>query len=172
VIISSATEADLGEVSDVHVKVWRQAYAGQMPRDFLDSLDAGARLQGWREGFMNNANDPRFGLLLARKAGALAGFLAHGPARDADRDGWLEIYAINVLKEHWSSGIGHGLFRAACARLKDLGARRTYLWVLDTNANALAAYARWGGTPEPERLKTSEIGGAPLTEISVTFDSL
>jgi hypothetical protein len=46
---------------------------------------------------------------------------------------------------------------------------RAYLWVLDTNRRAVAAYERWGGLVEHDRLKRYEIGGQPVKEVSVSF---
>ena len=140
-----------------------------MPQDFLDSLDPLARLKGWQEGFEKNKEDKRYGTLVARTSEKMAGFLSYGPARDELRSGWTEIYAINILKEFWSMGIGYELFASVCNILKGRGEKRTYLWVLSTNQNALNAYLRWGGFVE-EYVKNITIGGRSLKEVSVLFN--
>jgi GNAT superfamily N-acetyltransferase len=165
--IAAASYDDLPEVAQIHVASWKHAYIGQVPQPYLDSLDVTRRLWGWQAQFPNRDVS---GLLVARLDGAAAGFVCFGPARDQDRQDWGEIYAVYVLKEHWGRGIGHTLYRNAYAGLRDKGFKRAYLWVLDTNHHAIAAYQRWGGLVEKDRLKDHMIGGQPVKEISVRFD--
>ena len=47
---------------------------------------------------------------------------------------------------------------------------KAYLWVLDTNQNAIRAYHRWGGRVEPSLVKDHVIGGRAVKETSVCFD--
>lgn len=162
-------EDDVRAVGHLHVAAWQAAYAGLMPQDFLQQLDPAAYHHRWAEGYARHHNDPACGTLLALHDDQLAGFLSYGPARDTGRADWHEIYAINIAPAHWGQGAGHALFRAARARLRNLGADETYLWVLQDNHRATAAYARWGGTVDPEQCKSIEIGGVSLPEISVRF---
>lgn len=165
------TAADLPEIAETHVRVWQEAYTGQMPQDFLDALDPAARLERWKETFEHNKNDPRYGTLVARIDGAMAGFLSYGPARDEDRKNMLETYAINIRKAFWSAGVGYRLFQECSRQLKSQGASQTYLWVLATNDRAIEAYKRWGGKVE-DKTKEIEIGGRKIKEVSVFFDAL
>jgi len=64
---------------------------------------------------------------------------------------------------------GYQLFKHACAELQRDGFTRAHLWVLDTNDRAIAAYERWGGLVEHDRLKDDEIGGQPVKEVCVSF---
>ena len=168
--IRPATYDDLPEIADVHVRTWQQTYLGQMPQDFLDALDPVARLKAWQEGFARHQDNTEFGTFVARTPEALAGFISYGPSRDDDRTDWLEIFAINILKEHWSKGIGYALFSSVRDHFKHRNVQRTCLWVLDTNANALQAYARWGGLIERTRTKQRAFGSRKLKEVSVRFD--
>lgn len=165
-----AMYADLPEIAEIHVRVWQQAYRGQMPQDVLDGLDPVARLRSWQEAFTENKDDERFDILLARISGRAVGFLSYGPARDDDRGGGTEVYAIYVLEDCWSKGIGCALFTTLANKLKEKGEKQTYLWVLDTNQKALKAYRKWGGIVENTRIKSISIGGQPLKEISVLFN--
>lgn len=165
--ISPASYDDLPKVAQLHVTSWKQAYIGHVPQAYLDTLDVARRLQAWQEQFPNRDVS---GLLLARLNDTPVGFVCFGRARDEDRQDWGEIYAIYVLKEHWRCGVGYTLYRNASAGLRDEGFRRAYLWVLDTNHQAIAAYQRWGGLVEKDRLKDHMIGGQPVKEISIRFD--
>jgi uncharacterized protein YcsI (UPF0317 family) len=74
--ITPITYDDLPKIAEIHVCVWQQTYPGQMPQDYLDSLDSLTRLQSWREGFAKNKNDERYGVLVARWSQEIVGFLA------------------------------------------------------------------------------------------------
>ena len=164
--ISSASYEDLPEVARIHVAAWKQAYVGQVPQAHLDNLDVADRLRRWREQFSNHAVS---GLLVASVNNKAAGFICFGPARDEDRADWGEIYAIYALEPYWGNGIGYQLYKRACAELKSNSVSKAYLWVLDTNCRAIAAYRRWGGVFESGRHKDHEVGGQPVKEVSVAF---
>jgi GNAT superfamily N-acetyltransferase len=163
----SARYDDLPDVAQIHVASWKQAYIGQVPQAYLDTLDVTRRLRAWQEQFPNREVS---GLLLASLNNTPAGFVCFGGARDEDRQDWGEIYAIYVLKEHWGRGVGYTLYRNASAALREKGVKRAYLWVLDTNHQAIAAYQRWGGLIEQDRLKDHVIGGQPVKEVSIRFE--
>jgi GNAT superfamily N-acetyltransferase len=165
--ICPASYDDLPEVAQIHVTSWKQTYVGQVPQVLLDNLDVAKRLRLWQEQFPNRDLS---GLLIAKVNGTGRGFVCFGRARDEDRQDWGEIYAIYVLKEHWGRGIGYLLHKNACAGLQENAFLRAYLWVLDTNHQAVAAYRRWGGVVERDRLKDHTIGGQRVKEISVLFN--
>lgn len=163
-------QEDLPDLADIHVRIWQETYAGQMPQDFLDRLDPAQRLKGWQEGFSKNKDNPEYGTFLARVMGKAAGFLSFGPARDQNAEMTHEIYAINILKEYWGQGIGWVMFCLAIDDFKKHGIDKTYLWVLTSNQNAIDAYLRWGGKLEKDVVKEIEIGGAALKEYRISFD--
>jgi GNAT superfamily N-acetyltransferase len=168
-LIRSFVPADAGSVAHVHVETWRQAYAGIIDADVLAGLDAAAMARRWQEGYDQHRNDPARDTLVAVTNNEIVGFLSYGPARDAGRHPPHEIYAINILKPYWGLGLGHTLFLAAAARLRARKASQAYLWVLQENSRALAAYQKWGGRINPPETKTITIGGQPLQERRVTF---
>jgi GNAT superfamily N-acetyltransferase len=165
--ISPASYEDLPEVARIHIEVWKRAYVGQVPQAYLDRLESAQRLRRWREEFSDRLVS---GLLVANVKKQAAGFICLGQARDQDRRDWGEIYAIYVLEPYWGCGLGWQLYNHARAEFHRQGFMRAYLWVLETNHRAIAAYKRWGGLVEHDRLKGHEIGGQPVTEISVSFD--
>lgn len=165
--ITRATWDDLPEVASIHVASWQETYVGQVPQSHLDSLDVGERLKRWQEQFSTAGNSQ---ILLARVNDSPGGFICFGPGRDEDRTDAAEIYAVYLLKQYWGCGVGYGLYKAACSHLGEQGFRRVYLWVLDTNRNAISAYERWGGLLERDRIKDHSIGGQPVKEVSVLFN--
>jgi ribosomal protein S18 acetylase RimI-like enzyme len=164
--ITPAFYDDLPDVAQLHVTSWKQAYVGQVPQEYLDNLDVAARLRAWQEQFPNRDVS---GLLIAKVNNTPKGFVCFGPPRDKDRQNHGEVYAIYVSKEYWGRGIGYALHKEACAALRAKGFQRAYLWVLDTNHRAIAAYERWGGVVERSRVKDHVIGAHPVKEVSVLF---
>jgi GNAT superfamily N-acetyltransferase len=164
--ISSASYEDLPEIARIHVAAWRQAYAGQVPQAHLDNLSVADRLRRWQEQFSNHAVS---GLLVASVNDEIAGFVCFGRYRDEDRAEWGEIYAIYVIEPYWGRGLGYQLYQRARGELNSIGYSKAYLWVLDTNRRAIAAYERWGGVIESGRQKDHEIGGQAVKEVSIAF---
>lgn len=139
--IDALTVEDADEVADVHVEIWREAYAGIMPDDFLAALRPGPRAETWRA----VAASPRRGsrTLVARGAdGRIVGFVSVGPSRDEDAPTPVELYVINVLASAHGTGLGQELLDRA------LGDEDATLWVAEQNARARAFYARNGFVPE------------------------
>jgi GNAT superfamily N-acetyltransferase len=146
--IARPTLDDADEMAEVHVAVWREAYAGLMPADYLASLDVAAFAEHRRERILHPR--PDVGEWLARDAAEIVALTASGPARDPDPPVPFEFYAINVLARAHGTGLADALLDRA------IGDRPAYLWVLDGNARAQAFYRRHGFAddggrkPEPE----------------------
>jgi GNAT superfamily N-acetyltransferase len=139
-----------------------------VPQAYLDSLSIPARQEMWEDIFRgNDAVDGN--LYLAWRNENPVGFISFGKARDPRLKDQAEIYAIYLLQEAWGGGIGHALFQCATETLRHSGYATAYVWVLDSNRNALHAYQRWGGTIE-ENLKLHDtIGGQSITEVAIAF---
>lgn len=145
--ISRPTLDDLDELGRVHVQVWREAYAGLLPDDYLAGLDPTFGPTRWRERF---GTSPEVSWVLARDDDGIVGMSTSGPARDDDPPAPWELYAINVLRRAHGTGLADDLMAHV------VGDRAAYLWVLDGNDRALAFYRRHGFAddggrkPEPD----------------------
>jgi ribosomal protein S18 acetylase RimI-like enzyme len=134
--IARPTLDDADEMAAVHVAVWREAYAGLMPADYLASLDVPAFAEHRRDRILH----PRPGVdeWLVRDAVGIVALTASGPGRDPDRPVPFELYAINVLARAHGSGVADALLDRV------IGDRPAYLWVLDGNDRAQSFYRRHG----------------------------
>ena len=143
VTIRPATVDDLTEVARIHVASWQAAYRGQLPDAYLDGLSSSEREAGWRSRVQNAA--PRQELWVMERDAEVLGVAALGPSRDADaEEGWGEIYAIYLRPDCWGQGVGRELLVQASRRLTNLGFKRSFLWVLESNERARRFYERAG----------------------------
>ncbi len=142
---------DAEALTDLHLDVWEDAYAGLMPAAvFAERRSRRAeRVESWR-GIIAAGSSAN---LLAWSAdGRLLGFSSTGPGRDVPADGLppLELMALYVRASSYGTGVGHALCEAA------IGSAPAYLWVLDGNERAIRFYERQGfdfdGTTKPEDL--------------------
>jgi ribosomal protein S18 acetylase RimI-like enzyme len=159
--IREATHSDAEAIARVHVLSWRAAYTGIMPAAFLDGLSIEARAAMWQKLLQTG----KLKVLLAYADEALAGWIAFGASRDADKDAiWAEIEALYVLPEFWSKGIGQRLTHAARELLRSAGFSAVSLWVLSENHRAKGFYHR-NGFDHDESSKRISVGDVSLTEL-------
>jgi len=147
--IARPTLDDLDEMGRVHVQVWREAYAGLMPDDYLSALDPTVGPQRWRERF--GTSEWR-GWWLARDDDGIVAMATSGPPRDADAPVPLELYAINVLRRAYGTGLADDLMEHA------VGDRASYLWVLEGNDRAIGFYRRHGYADDGGRKPDPDTG--------------
>ncbi len=147
--IAPVTLDDLDELGRVHVQVWREAYAGLLPDEYLAGLDPTFGPTRWRERF---GTSPDLGWWVARDEEGIAGMVTAGSPRDDDAPVPLELYAINLLRRTHGTGLADELM--ACA----IGDRPAYLWVLEGNDRAIAFYRRHGFTDEGGRKPEPDTG--------------
>jgi GNAT superfamily N-acetyltransferase len=140
--IARPTPDDLDEMGRVHVEVWREAYAGLLPAEYLDGLDPTFGPKLWRERFGTSSEVTWW---LARDDDGIVAMTTAGPARDEDAPTPFELYAINVLRRAHGTGLADDLMTHV------VGDRPAYLWVLDGNDRATAFYRRHGFVDEGGR---------------------
>ena len=151
--VRPALAEDALAVETVRINGWKTAYDGLVPSSYLDRLvvDAPRRRE------LMTAGDTT--TLIAVEGDAVLGMAVHGPARDTDAVGLVELYALYVEPAAWRSGVGTALL-AACP-VPDL------LWVLAANERARAFYARHGYVPDGHE-KVLDLDG-PITEIRMVL---
>lgn len=129
---------DCDELGRVHMAVWRDAYAGLMPADYLAGLSDERCAENWRRIAARPADEPGGTLVVIGPDGRLAGFGSAGPSRDEDAPTEWELYAVNLAAAARGTGVADRLLDEL------LGERDATLWVVEGNARARAFYARRG----------------------------
>ncbi|MFF2806474.1 GNAT family N-acetyltransferase [Streptomyces sp. NPDC058000] len=179
------TEGDVDAVSAVRVRGWQAAYQGLMPQAYLDAMSVAEDARQRREWFARRR--PEMWELVAERAGEVIGWLAGGPARDADLtrepvpaqgtelsaeerelpDGGrpaAELMALYVAPALLGTGIGRALLTAGTARARDHGYGALYLWVVHGNARAQRFYERAGFAPDGAQ-EAYDVGGWRVPEV-------
>ncbi|HWU20949.1 MAG TPA: GNAT family N-acetyltransferase [Nocardioides sp.] len=138
-MIRPAAPGDAEQLTDLHLDVWEEAYAGLMPAEVFAERRRGRseRIARWQEILAGGGSSS---LLACSDAGRLLGFASTGPGRDEPRDSLpgLELMALYVRAEVYGTGVGHRLLEAA------VGSAPAYLWVLEGNERAIRFYERQG----------------------------
>ncbi len=160
--VTSATLEDARQVAEIHVTTWQSAYQGIVPADYLASLSVDEREAMWRESIVKGVPQ----LFVAKVEGAMVGWVAFGPCRDAGPPpDCAEVWAIYVAPPSWSSGVGRRLWRRSRARMLEQGFKTVSAWLFAQNARAIKFYRAAGFAPDLSSVTEFELGGKQLQEI-------
>ncbi|MDB5869133.1 MAG: GCN5-related N-acetyltransferase [Polaromonas sp.] len=161
--VRPAIARDAKAIAEIHVATWHAAYKDLMPEDHLNKMTVEKRQAYWREAI--EYSEPQ--LLVATDGEQVVGFVGYDRSRDAKTRSTVgEIWAMYVLPEHWSKGVGLALWDGARDGLKEEGCTQVTLWVLLGNERALQFYEHAAGFKrEMPSLKTVDFGSVKLEEI-------
>jgi ribosomal protein S18 acetylase RimI-like enzyme len=146
-------------IARVQVMSWRETYAGMVPQDYLDALDAAERGPKWTE----RIAVPAAVALVAEDEAGVFGFAAGGPVLHPVDGFDGELVGLYVLAQHHRRGVGRALMREFAARMVSEGYRSLVIWALRENP-ACGFYQRMGGMRVAEQ--TIEISGKTLPEVA------
>ncbi|MBT2393510.1 GNAT family N-acetyltransferase [Streptomyces maoxianensis] len=154
---------DCDAVARVRVQGWRYAYAGLMPQSYLDTMsveeDAARRREFLAKGHSRLTN------VVAERDGEVVGWGCCGPSRDEDATAdQCELYALYVLQEQVSTGVGRALMTELTGGAMAAGFGRMTLWVLEENARARRFYEKAGFAPDGAE-EPFEVNGVVVPEV-------
>lgn len=161
-----AAVSDADALADIHVRPWQVAYAGVLPKQFLDELDAVGRVPGW-VALIRGVDRTRTAVVVAEKEGRLLGFVWVRPVRGDEDAETGEVASIYADPEHWRRGVGRGLMTAALAKLASAGFTTAVLWVLRDNRPAVTFFESNGWRFDGGR-KSETIAGTTVTEVRMS----
>ncbi|MER6200353.1 GNAT family N-acetyltransferase [Streptomyces sp. NPDC001586] len=136
--------ADIEAVSTIRVRGWQAAYAGIVPRTYLDAMTVEADASLRRQRFTQPRGKSRD--LVALGEHGPVGWVCFGPCRSPipGPRRVAEVYALYVSPDLIGQGIGRGLLDEAHSRMKGQGFETSALWVLEDNHRARRFYERAG----------------------------
>lgn len=165
--IRPAEARDAAALGRVHVAVWRQAYAGLMPADYLASLSAEEREARWTKVIGPDGPPGSRAFVATDAEDGIVGFAMAGRARTKDVPCDAELWSIHIDAAHHRQVVGRALMLTAARWLLGEGHRSMMLWVIETN-RARGFYDRLGGKAE-SATRDASIGGAALREIAYSW---
>ncbi len=143
VVVRTAEVKDAEGIANVHVKMWQQAYKGQIPDEYLDNLSVGQGTEGWKKQ-LENPIEGSFAYV-ADIDGKVVGWCTGGVSRDEDAYKEIgELYGIYVLPGYTDKGVGSKLMGQLLNTLKTEGYTQATLWVLDSNEKSKKWYEAKG----------------------------
>ncbi|MEL6807767.1 MAG: GNAT family N-acetyltransferase [Pseudomonadota bacterium] len=152
---------DLDAVRDLHLRNWRDSYAGLIDPGFLGEPVVRDMARRWAQ--VPPAPDLA---LVAIKGGVLTGFAR---LRVNHAEGPL-LMNLHVDAHHRGTGSGRALFEACVRHVAEQRLDQLWLEVLSGNEAARTLYARWGGV-ESAPFQDS-ISGTPVTSVRISWPSL
>lgn len=146
-LVRRAVDTDAEAIGALHIRSWQTAYRGHLPDPFLDALSAELerRVEFWRS-HISASGSALHEIWVADVEAHVNGFMAIGPARNAESPGSGELYAIYVHPDCWRRGLGRILLQHATRRLTELEYSAAILWVLASNLKARGFYEHAGWT--------------------------
>lgn len=155
-LIRPAGPEDVEAAETVRVATWQSAYRGIIADDYLDAMEVDQEQMTLRAaGVARALAEGRTPLLVAEVDGRVVGYVNIGPNRDI---GGGHIYAIYVLPEAQSMGLGQALMNAAVAHLRADGHQKIGLWVASANDRTRRFYERFGMAPSGRVTFDEELG--------------
>jgi len=136
IIIRRALPEDAYDLAVCGLSCWQSAYKGIIPDEYLDNMWAKKeqRVEGIRKWLTDPGDVIPHCVMLENK---MIGFLdIH--ITDAN------IWAIYLTEEFWGKGYGKQILDFAINKLKSLGHKKIYLWVLEENNRARRFYEKHG----------------------------
>ncbi len=160
-LVRQADFDDSAGIGRVHVEVWRSAYRGILPDDFLDALSDIRHSASWAD--ILDTQDRVGGTFIAEaEEDGIVGFADCGPERAAGDAKKGEVGAIYVLPAWQRRGVGTNLMETCAGHLAVDGAETLAVWVLEANRPAGEFYEALGG--EPAESRQIQFAGEELTE--------
>jgi ribosomal protein S18 acetylase RimI-like enzyme len=141
--IRPASRSDLQKIAAIHIASWRDTYADVLPPEFLERRIEPSLEKHWREIVIQKRDI----VLVAEKA-SIVGFIAV----------WCRpvpfIDNLHVTASLRSQKVGTALMLAAADELIQQGHRAAYLWVFESNRDAIRFYERLGGVQKETAMKS------------------
>ena len=157
--IRPAAQSDLQGIAAIHAASWKDAYASVLPAEFLAKQIDIDLARHWSEIQIQSED-----LLLVAEEDSLVGFAAI----------WCRpipfIDNLHVKPSCRSKGVGSALMKAAAKELINRGNQTAYLWVFESNKNAIRFYERLGGV-QKERAQKAVFGHKVLSR-KIVWDDL
>jgi GNAT superfamily N-acetyltransferase len=164
---------DAPGIAAVQVRAWRQGYAGLLPPDVLERLDAEEFAAAWASS-LTSPQDARNRVLVALERNAVRGFAVTGPAADPDLDPVAvgEVSELTVDPERTRHGHGSRLVQACADTLRAdrFGTAVAWLTAQDDARRAFLTGAGWAADGAHRELDLHGDGSVLVRQVRLHTD--
>jgi GNAT superfamily N-acetyltransferase len=140
---------DAPAIAALQVRAWRASYAGLLPADVLDALDAEGIAAGWRAA-LTRPPDARNRVLVALVHDVVTGFAVTGPATDPDCDPVSDGELADLTVDPGRQAEGHGsrLMQACADTLRADRFSRAVSWLAAEDDSRRGFFTAAGWAPD------------------------
>lgn len=130
--VCDAVLSDVKGIAQVNFTAWRETYCGLIEDDFLNSISVERYKERWHL-ILSRGDSHSFVIVIKNSEEEIIGYCSGGKAREPFQHFEGEIYALYLLKNFHGKGIGKRLFTEALKKLKGMGFKSFFLFVLHNN---------------------------------------
>jgi ribosomal protein S18 acetylase RimI-like enzyme len=164
---------DAPGIAAVQVAAWRREYAGLLPAEVLDALDAGRFEAAWQAS-LTAPQDARNRVLVALERNTIRGFAMTGPASDPDLDPIAvgEVSELTIDPGQTRHGHGSRLVQACADTLRADRFRTAVMWLTtaDDVRRAFLTEAGWGADGAHRELDLHGDGSVRVKQVRLHTD--
>ena len=158
-IIRRAINIDLPQIAKIHIESWRNSYSNVLPADFLKGPLEQTLKRHWEEVEVRNDD-----IILIAEEDELLGFIVV----------WCRpipfIDNLHVKPIHRSKRVGSALLKTAAESLLKRKQMTGYLWVFESNNDAIRFYEKHGGV-QKEKM-TKDVFGFEISHKKIEWSNL
>ena len=168
ITIRRAKAGDEGEIANIHINSWREAYRGLLPQTMLDELPLTfkRRQTMWQKAIQENKSV----IYVAQSNYGIIGFACFSETKEEFFKGYFEVNAIYLLEKFKGKGIGFSLLKHGLQSALALGFSKAFCWVLEDNPT-IKFYEKSGAIYTGQE-KLDEIGGKKVIEKAFAWSDL
>ena len=157
---------DAAAIVRVQLDAWRTAYAGMIPSEELDALDAEELAANWAR-TISVPKDARMRVLVALERADLRGFALVHPSYDPDSDQVAdgEVGEFVIAPAHQRAGHGSRLLQAAMDTLVADKFTRAVWWVTASDDALRAFVTESGWEPDGAHRELAAANGSTIKQV-------
>ena len=146
-MIRPAQFSDCHDLARIQVDSYRSAYAGLLPRSYLDCFNYQEQEQDWQDFFTTHSPDALF--VAETESGLLAGYALVRMEKSPDGRFDGEVAALHIRRDYQHQSFGRQLMAEAACWIQSQGGKSLFLTVLEGNP-ARQFYEKLGGVLQPD----------------------
>lgn len=158
-IIREANNSDLTAIANIHIESWQDSYSEVFPPEVMNREILPSLKEHWQDIAIQNED-----VVLVAADKNIIGFIAV----------WCRpipfIDNLHVKPSHRSKNVGTHLMKSAAGALLKKEKKSGYLWVFNTNENAIRFYQKLGGVQTDSSMK--EIFGHKVLSQKIEWKDL